>query len=534
MRMMIVTAGLALVAGLITVPAAQAADPTPKALVSPTATGNVCLDTDIKAALVGKAPGDLLAPPQDVTAESGLVYGRLYRMAYATTGDAGSVVASCGLVAVPPRSSLTSVIAWAHGTVGLKQVCQPSMNPAGFVAPIPSGPQQTGQLVTMLRSGAAVTATDYPSQGMGSDQLQRYVLGVAEGVAVIDSARVITRNPTAFGLGPVSPTAELPLITWGHSQGGGSALWAGQLARQYLALHDDSTLDLAGVAALAPATQLTTSPGQSANLIGYHLGDRAIYNRDPGVGVPFPLGSALFSFVTASWGEVRDATSGPLPFGPTASVSPAAVLTTDGMQTAPVVAGSCLSGRDLVTVALATAKYLDPDRARMFQAPFAGAKVNGRWTGAIDQTCADPSGAAQSVQDWCAWMQFHMPGPYGVNPYAKVPFDNSGAKVPVYLAQGRDDRIIWCVDALGPVGQRNCLTAQFYASLKSSYCPRQESLDVDYFSGVKHLQVPAAAATNRKTGAYAGSPVDLFMTGAVAGSLPRTCTVNNVGNPLRP
>jgi hypothetical protein len=129
-------------------------------------------------------------------------------------------------------------------------------------------------------------------------------------------------------------------------------------------------------------------------------------------------------------------------------------------------------------------------------------------------------------------MQFHMPGPYGVNPYSKVPLDNSGATVPVYLAQGRNDRIIWCVDPVGPVGQRSCLTAQFFASMKSSYCPRQQSLDVDYFAGINHLQVPAAAATNRKTGAYAGSPVDLFMKGAIAGSLPRTCTVHNLGNPL--
>lgn len=533
MRVLTVTAGLALVAGLITMPAAQAYDASPTAPAAPASAGNVCLDTDMVTALVGKTPGDLLAPPQDVTAESGLVYGRLYRMAYATTGEAGAVVASCGLVAVPPEASLTSVIAWAHGTVGLKQTCQPSMNPSGFVAPIPSGPQETGQLVTMLRSGAAVTATDYPSQGMGSDQLQRYVLGVAEGVAVLDSARVVTRNAPAFGLAPVSPTAALPLITWGHSQGGGSALWAGQLARQYLALHDDSTLNLAGVAGLAPATQLTTSPGQPANLIGYHLGDRAIYNNNPGVGVSFPIGAALFSLVTASWGEVSDATAGPLPFGPTSRVSPSAVLTTNGLQTAPIVARSCLAGRDLITILLATAKYLDPSRARMFQAPFAGAKVKGRWVGAIDQTCADPSKAAQGVKDWCAWMQFHMPGPYGVNNYSKVPVDNSGATVPVYLAQGRNDRIIWCVDAIGTVAQRNCLTAQFSASLKASYCPRAQSLDVDYFAGIDHLQVPAAAATNRETGAYAGSPVDLFMTGAIAGSLPRTCTVHNLANPLR-
>lgn len=531
MRILGVAAAVAVTASLLPGTSAMAAPPTDSPS-RPAATPNVCLDTDITAALVGKLPGDLLATPQDVTTESGLAYGRLYRIAYATTGDGASVTASCGLVALPPRTSLTSVIAWAHGTVGLKQVCQPSMNPAGFVAPVPSGPQDSGALVSMLRSGAAVTATDYPSQGLGSDQLQRYVLGVAEGVAVIDSARAITRNAAAFGLTPIAPTAELPFLTWGHSQGGGSAMWAGQLAREYLELHADRTLNLAGVAALAPASQLTTSPRQPANLIGYHLGDRAIYNRNPGVGVPFALGAALFSFVTDSWGEVRNAAVGPMPFGPTASVLPAAVLSSDGLQTAPVVAEACLAGSDLVTVALATAKYLNPDRARMFLEPFAGAKVKGRWRGAIDQTCAAPGDYPQDVQDWCAWMQFNMPGPYGVNPYSKVPADNSGAKVPVYLAQGRNDRIIWCVDALGPVSPRNCLTAQLYGSMQAEYCPREVHLDADYFAGIDHLQVPAAAATNPKTKAYAGSPLEQFVSGAIAGTLPRTCTVNNLRNPL--
>jgi len=104
--------------------------------------------------------------------------------------------------------------------------------------------------------------------------------------------------------------------------------------------------------------------------------------------------------------------------------------------------------------------------------------------------------------------------------------------VPVYLAQGRNDRIIWCVDALGPVSPRNCLTAQLYGSMKTEYCPRSGSLDVDYFAGIDHLKVPDAAATNPKTGAYAGSPLEQFVSGAVAGTLPRTCTVNNMRNPL--
>ena len=42
----------------------------------------------------------------------------------------------------------------------------------------------------------------------------------------------------------------------------------------------------------------------------------------------------------------------------------------------------------------------------------------------------------------------------------------------------------------------------------------------------------AAAATHPRTGAYAGSPLQRFITGAIAGALPRTCTVNNLANPL--
>ena len=256
--------------------AASAAGPTP----------NVCHDTPIQEALRGATPGDLLAAPQDVTVTSGLLpgAGRLYRIAYATTGEGGSVVASCGLVAVPAgRASVAGVVAWAHGTVGLVSDCEPSEDPAKFVGPMPAGigsptkngTQQRGALVGMLNDGYAVVATDYPSAGMGKgSSLQYYVLGVTEGLAVLDSARVLTSNASAFGLAPVADDARLPLVTWGHSQGGGSALWAGQLASRYLGAKDDRTLALAGVAAEAPATQFTTSPGQPDSYMGKHLGDR--------------------------------------------------------------------------------------------------------------------------------------------------------------------------------------------------------------------------------------------------------------------
>ena len=501
---------------------------------------NVCATADDTAAVAASSPGDLLAAPQDVTAESGLVYGRLYRVLYATTGEAGSVEATCGLIAVPEIQQITGVIAWAHGTRGLTETCQPSTNPAGFVGPMPGGigapsaddSQQDGALVHLLQSGSAVVATDYYSLGEdGSTGLQHYVLGVPEAAAVIDSARVLTGNAAAFGLSPIAPGAELPLVTWGHSQGGGSALWAGQLARQYLALHDDSTLDLAGVVALAPATQYTTSPGQPRKFLGKHLGDRDMYNMNPGLGVPLPIGAVLFSYVTASWSQVANADSGALPFGPTASVSMADVLSPQGQATAPVAASYCLNGPDMIKLYGTVAKYLNPNQNRFFASPFSGSNSSGRWVGGIDATCANSSGFSQGVQDWCAWLQFNMPGPYGVNSYSKVPLDNDGKKVPVYLAQGRNDRVMWCVSPLGIVTGAACLTAQFRRSLVPGYCLGQGHLQTDYVARTNHLALPAAISANPATGDYEGSPLDEFMDGALDRSLPNTCPVRYLPAP---
>lgn len=498
------------------------------------ATGNVCTDINVAAALSGKEPGDLLADPQDVTEESGLAKGTLFRVAYATTGEAGSVVTSCALVALPDGNDIDGVVAWAHGTIGLKETCQPSNSPDAFVGPMPGGigapakgGQQTdGALVNILQDGYAVVATDYPSAGMGSSNLQRYVLGVAEGLAVIDSARVLTGNAAKFGLSRINANAELPLVTWGHSQGGGSALWAGQLAQDYLDARGDQTLELAGVAGEAPATQFTTSPGQPDSYMGNHLGDRDMYNFSPGLGVPFPIGVALFSYVTASWSQVEDATAGAFPFGPTDSISFTDVLTTNGQSTAPTIAGLCLNVQGGSAMYAAALPYLRPNTYRFFAPPFGGTQVGGNWVGGIDSTCANPGQFSQGVQDWCSWLQFNMPGPYGENPYAKLPRDNDGRKVPTYLAQGRTDRIIWCVDVQGRVQGANCLTDQYFHSLKDAYCDGTGYLEVDYFPGVTHLSVPGAAATNPDDGTYNGSPLDKFIRGAMKGNLTPMCSAD--------
>ena len=496
---------------------------------------NVCHDTPIDTALVGRQPGDLLAAPQDVTASSGLLpgAGRLYRIAYATTGEAGSVVASCGLVAVPQGTgTVKGIVAWAHGTIGLMAKCQPSEDPAQFIGPMPAGigavtkkgTQAQGALVGMLRDGYAVVATDYPSGDMGKGApLQYYALGVPEGLAVIDSARMLTHNATAFGLAQVADDAQLPMVVWGHSQGGGSALWAGQLASGYLSSKADRTLNLAGIAAEAPATQFTTSPTQPEAYMGKHLGDRDIYNFTPGLKVEVPIGAVLFSYVTASWSQVTQGTAGAYPVGPTAHVDYQDVLTKSGARTAPTVAKCCLTEKGLLPIYDATAKYLDPNAFRFFAEPFAGARVADKWQGAIDATCATRTQQPPAFDAWCQWLQFNMPGPNGVNPYPKLPLDSTGGLAPMLLAQGRDDKIIWCVDPSGAVQGTNCLTAQYAQSVRRAYCGGEGSLAVQYFPGVGHLQVPGAVASMPGGDSYAGSPLDDFVQGAIAHTLEPGC-----------
>mgnify|MGYP006268234515 CR=1 FL=1 len=530
------TALLIAIAAFAVAPLAQAG------VAAPTSTGrastdNVCHDTQIILALVGKHPGDLLAAPQDVTAESGLATdaGRLYRIAYATTGEAGAVVASCGLVAVPANTTTAKgVIAWAHGTIGLMQNCQPSEKPTGFVgampggigAVTPKGTQQDGALYGMLKAGYAVTATDYPSAGLGADDMQYYVLGVPAAMAVIDSARVLTGNAAAFGLTPVAPDAQLPFLPWGHSQGGGSALWAGQLAKPYLAAQGDQTLNLVGVAGEAPASQFTTSPGQPAAYMGGHLGDRDIYNTTPGLGFPLQIGVALFSYVTVSWSNVTKGTEGAFPVGPTQHVDFRDVLTSGGTTTAPLLAKCCLGLKDAATILKQTSEYYYPSLKRFFAEPFAGAPVKGTWEGGIDSTCASPPAQPAAFGEWCKWLQFNMPGPYGVNAYPKLPRNSAGEIAPLFIAQGANDHIIWCVDTTGAVQGANCLTAQYTHSVHESYCDGGHYLNVQYYPGVGHMDIPGAAARVVGGTTYAGSQLQQFVDGAMSGTLGTRCTVD--------
>lgn len=519
--------GVVLVTAL-TVPAVTPSQADPPAIdTSPTvgeareSTGNVCLDTNVSGALSKARPGDLLAAPQDLTEEAGLITGRIYRVLYGTSAPADATQAACAIVAVPIGEEISHVVVEGHGAWGLKQECLPSMDVRNFVPDPNPGMQFLGPIFSTLRAQGAFVAPDYPAAGVGSPRLMPFLHGVSQGVSMLDAARVVTGNPAAFGLREVPPDAELPLVMAGYSQGGGAALWAAQLAKYYFDLQGERRLNLAGVIAYEPGgTQLVAAPQEPRALDGSHLADRVAYDAFSG--------TVYFGWLAHSWGDIKMANRGRIPFGPTAGISPSAVLSKEGLATSSEVVKFCATTQ-LAELGLAVMKYRDPDKHRLLKAPFAGSKRDGKWISAFDTTCRRAKDFPRSVRDVCAWMRFNTLGPNGVNPFPKIPTNNAGEPAPIYLAHGRVDSSVWCVDDTGDVDARNCVTAQYYNSLKPSYCNGQGYLHVDYLAGVSHGNVYWPNLKNRETGEfYIGSPYERFVTGATAGTLPKTCKVSNV------
>ena len=485
------------------------------AAVEPRSDPHVCTSTDVSRLIDTAKPGDLLAPPQDVTAESGLVDGRLYRILYATTAPAGRSRAACAIVALPEGDTLKSVLIEGHGAWGLHQRCQPSMALTNFVGNSDPGAQGAGPLFTTVKSGGAFIAPDYPAAGTGGNQLQPFVHGVAQGLSVLDAARAVTNNPSALGLAPIAPNAEIPLVLAGYSQGGGAVLWAGQLAKYYFDRLDDHRLDLAGVMALEPGgVQLVASPREPRNLIGHHLVDSIMYTN--------PISAVYFSWVVRSWSQLTAANAGPIPFGPSATVSPSGVLSSDGLATAAEVIQYCSS--EFAPLALAAGKYADPNVHRLLRSPFAGASRNGIWATAVDRTCQRLKDIPKKAAQWCQWLQFNNAGPNGVNPFPKFATDNDGQLVPLYLLHGRNDTTVRCVDDSGDVDPENCVTRQFYDSLSARYCSGKGHLTAEYFAGVGHGDLYWRVMQSPEPGTwYFGSRFEQFVSAAIAGTLPRTC-----------
>ncbi len=193
-----------------------------------------------------------------------------WEVLYLSTTVDGQPVAVSGVViapgagASPAPAGGRTVLSWAHGTTGLGDSCAPSKQYASGDA----GEVLLAQLA--IARGFVYAATDY--QGLGPPGDHPYVVGLSEGRNVLDAARAAER------LAGTGATETSSVLVWGHSQGGGAALFAAELAPAYA-----PDLHVAGAVAGAPAAEFATvaaandgGPYAGFNLMGF-VGFHAAY-----------------------------------------------------------------------------------------------------------------------------------------------------------------------------------------------------------------------------------------------------------------
>ncbi len=159
-----------------------------------------------------------------------------YKVRYKSVSPAGAPIEVTGLAYIPKAKAPSGgwpVLSYAHGTVGLADRCTPSNNISAIENTV------AGAFAAL---GFVVVASDY--EGLGTPGRHPYIVGVSEGRGVLDIVRSARQIPGA--------TVSNRFVTWGHSQGGHAALFAGELAATWA-----PELKLLGVAAGAPPSQLT-------------------------------------------------------------------------------------------------------------------------------------------------------------------------------------------------------------------------------------------------------------------------------------
>jgi hypothetical protein len=140
---------------------------------------------------------------------------------YHSTDGLDRPVYVTGTVLVPtaPATGTRPVISYAVGTHGLAQRCAPSLQMGAGTD------YEAANIAAALAEGYAVVATDYAGYTTGGSPT--YIIGAAEGHAVLDIVRAASQVPGA------GVAADAPTALWGYSQGGQAAAWAGELQPSY-------------------------------------------------------------------------------------------------------------------------------------------------------------------------------------------------------------------------------------------------------------------------------------------------------------
>lgn len=168
-----------------------------------------------------------------------------FRVVYRTRSSEGSPRVSGAMILVPTTkvpAGGRKVVAWAHPTLGMGDACAPSRAADTLL--------DMGFAQEMINNGWVVTATDYA--GVGTEGTGRYLVGQDEANDVSYSVAMAHDFPGA--------DTSKTWAVYGHSQGGHSALWAGELGEKVL-----PGFKLVGTVAVAPAAELVPLIAQQWN-----------------------------------------------------------------------------------------------------------------------------------------------------------------------------------------------------------------------------------------------------------------------------
>ena len=176
--------------------------------------------------------------------------GTLWRIWYESSGVDDEPIMVGGLVAVPGGDAPDGgfpTISYAHGTVGFGDACAPSRSYTLTQA----GGRQWG----VTDTPAVIVDSDY--EGLGTDGVHHYLIGVTEGRSVLDATRAAMQIPDA--------EISNETVIWGQSQGGHAALFAAELAAAWA-----PELDVVGIVAESPATEMPLLGAAVQAGIGLH------------------------------------------------------------------------------------------------------------------------------------------------------------------------------------------------------------------------------------------------------------------------
>ena len=183
----------------------------------------------IKNPVVGTAP----YTKTDMSA----IAGDSVVMTYKMKGINGKEVQANAMVFTPRTAAPVGgwpIVAWAHGTTGVADICAPSRNAMNSAI--------QGMIAKLLAEGFVVVAPEYGGVGeLSGQEIHRFLNVKSEGYFITDA--VVATHQW------LGAKASSKWMSIGHSQGGQAALGAAQYAAR-------ANLNYKGTVAVAPASNL--------------------------------------------------------------------------------------------------------------------------------------------------------------------------------------------------------------------------------------------------------------------------------------